>query len=56
MIAGEVSKQVEAALKAVPTLRKGLVQPEEDGAALKKQFESLPPGQKLKAALAMQQK
>ena len=54
MIAGEVAKQVEAALKSVPTLRKGLIEPEKDVADLKKQFESLPPGQKLKAALAMQ--
>ncbi len=56
MIAGEVAKQVEATLKAMPTLRKGLVEPERDAADLKKQFDSLPPGQKLKAALAMQQK
>ena len=56
MIAGEVAKQVEATIKAMPTLRKGLVEPEKDATDLKKQFDSLPPGQKLKAALAMQQK
>lgn len=54
MIAGEVAKQVESALKAVPTLRKGLVQPEAEKDELRKRFESLPPEQKLRAALALQ--
>jgi len=51
-----ITPRVEAALKAVPTLRKGMVEPERDATELRKQFDSLPPGQKLKAALAMQQK
>lgn len=55
MISGEVARQVEAALKAVPTLRKGLVQPEAEAADVKKQFESLTPERKLKVALALQQ-
>lgn len=55
MIAGEVAKQVDAALKALPTVRKGLVQPEADADDLKKRFESLPPEQKLRAALVLQQ-
>jgi len=55
MIAGEVQKQVETALKAVPTLRKGLIEPEGGAEDVKKQFESLPPDKKLRAALALQQ-
>lgn len=55
MIAGEVAKQVEVALKAAPAVRKGLVQPDAEGADLKKQFESLTPEKKLKVALALQQ-
>lgn len=55
MIAGEVAKQVDAALKALPTIRKGLVQPEADAEEIKKRFESLPPDQKLRAALVLQQ-
>lgn len=55
MIAGEVAKQVETALKAVPAVRKGLVQPEAEAGDLKKQFESLTPEKKLKVALALQQ-
>jgi HK97 family phage prohead protease len=54
MIAGEVAKQVDAALKAVPTLRKGLVQTDAETEQLQKQFESLPPEKKLKVALALQ--
>ena len=56
MIAGEVAKQVEAALKSVPTLRKGLIQPADEAAAAdaKKQFEGLTPEKKLKVVLAMQ--
>ena len=55
MIAGEVAKQVETAMRAVPTLRKGLIQPEAEADEVKKQFESLPPEKKLRAALALQQ-
>lgn len=56
MIAGEVAKQVEAALKSVPALRKGLIQPEDEAAAAdaRKQFEGLTPEKKLKVVLAMQ--
>lgn len=56
MIAGEVAKQVETALKSVPTVRKGLVQPEDEAAAAdaRKQFEGLTPEKKLRVALAMQ--
>jgi hypothetical protein len=49
-----VAKQVDAALKAVPTLRKGLVQTDAETEQLQKQFESLPPEKKLKVALALQ--
>ncbi|MEK7745872.1 MAG: HK97 family phage prohead protease, partial [Elusimicrobiota bacterium] len=55
MIAGEVTRQVEAALKALPTLRKGLVQPDAEQDDVRKQFESLTPERKLKVALALQQ-
>lgn len=55
MIAGEVAKQVEAAFKTIPTVRKGLVQPEAEKDDVKKQFESLTPEKKLKVALALQQ-
>ena len=50
----QVRQQVEAALVGMPTVRKGLVQQEEDAASLKKQFDSLDPQQKLRVALAMQ--
>mgnify|MGYP001576511451 CR=1 FL=1 len=46
-------KQLEAALKAVPTLRKGLVQPDHEADELRKQFDSLPPEKKLRAVLAV---
>ena len=55
MILGEVARQVEAALKAIPTLRKGLVQPDAEQDDVKKQFESLTPERKLRVALALQQ-
>jgi HK97 family phage prohead protease len=55
MISAEVQKQVESALKAVPTLRKGLIQQDPDVDQLKKTFEGLPPEKKLKVALALQQ-
>lgn len=56
MIAGEVAKQVETALKSVPAFRKGLVQPEAEAEAAdaRKQFEGLTPEKKLKVVLAMQ--
>ncbi len=55
MIAGEVAKQVEIAFKAIPAVRKGLIQPEPEAEDVKKQFESLTPEHKLKVALALQQ-
>ena len=55
MISGEVARQVEAALKAIPTLRKGLVQPDVEQDDVRKQFESLTPERKLRVALALQQ-
>ncbi|MBI4063478.1 MAG: HK97 family phage prohead protease [Elusimicrobia bacterium] len=53
MVSGEVQKQVEAALKNLPTLRKGLIQQEADPQDVKKQFESLSPDKKLRTVLAM---
>lgn len=50
----QVRQQVEAALGGMPAVRKGLIQPDEDAASLKKQFDSLDPQQKLRVALAMQ--
>ncbi len=55
MISAEVQKQVESVIKAVPTLRKGLIQQDADADQLKKTFEGLPPEKKLKVALALQQ-
>ena len=55
IIAAEVKKQLEAALKSVPTLRKGVIQQDPDADQLKKTFEGLPPEKKLKVALALQQ-
>ncbi len=55
MISTEVTKQIESAVKAIPTLRKGLVQSESGAEDVKKQFESLTPEKKLKVALALQQ-
>jgi len=54
MIAGEVQRQVEASLKALPTLRKGLIQQDTDADAVRKQFDTLSPEKKLRAALAFQ--
>ncbi|MBI4369255.1 MAG: HK97 family phage prohead protease [Elusimicrobia bacterium] len=53
MVSGEVQKQVEVALKNLPTLRKGLIQQEAEPQDVKKQFESLPPDKKLRTVLAM---
>jgi HK97 family phage prohead protease len=55
LIAGEVQRQVETSLKAMPTLRKGLVQTDTGAEEVRKQFESLPPEKKLRAALALQE-
>ncbi|HOX23017.1 MAG TPA: HK97 family phage prohead protease, partial [Elusimicrobiales bacterium] len=41
LIAGEVAKQVEAAIKAVPTLRKGIIQTDAAAEEVRKQFDSL---------------
>ena len=54
MISREVRRQVEAILGGMPAVRKGLVQREGDGDAVKKQFDGLDPQQKLKVALALQ--
>lgn len=54
MISTEVAKHVGEAMKAIPTLRKGLVQPDNAADDVKKQFESLTPEKKLKVALALQ--
>lgn len=55
LISSEVKKQLDALLKGIPTLRKGLIQREPDPDDVKKQFESLAPEKKLKVALALQQ-
>lgn len=55
LITGEVQKQLESALKAVPTLRKGLVSQEPEASDVRKTFESLSPEKKLRVALALQQ-
>ena len=55
MIAEEVQKQLEASLKAVPTVRKGLITQDSEVDDVKKKIESLPPEKKLRAALALQQ-
>jgi len=54
-ISDEVKKQLDAALKVLPTQRKGLVPPESAADEIKKTFEGLPPEKKLKVALALQQ-
>lgn len=53
IIADEVKKQIDAALKEVPIIRKGLIQPEEEPTDLKKKLDELPLEQKLKVALAL---
>lgn len=55
MVAAEVKKQLDAALQALPPVRKGLIQQDPDVEQLKKTFEGLPPEKKLKVALALQQ-
>lgn len=54
IIADEVRKQIDTALKEVPVIRKGLVQPEEEPTDLKKKLDELPLEQKLKVALALE--
>jgi HK97 family phage prohead protease len=54
-ISDEVKKQLESALKSVPAMRKGLIQPEPEAEDIKKKFEGLPPEKKLRVALALQQ-
>jgi hypothetical protein len=54
-ISDEVKKQLEFALKSVPAMRKGLIQPEPEAEDIKKKFEGLPPEKKLRVALALQQ-
>lgn len=53
IIAEEVKKQLGAALKETPVIRKGLVPPDEEPSDLKKKLDALPLEQKLKVALAM---
>lgn len=55
MVSGEVKKQIESALKTIPTLRKGLVAQDPEPEDVKKTYESLSPEKKLKVALALQQ-
>jgi len=55
LIEGEVRKQVEAHLKAVQPMRKGLIQQDSDADEVRKQFENLTPEQKLRAALSFQE-
>jgi HK97 family phage prohead protease len=55
LIEGEVRKQVEAHIKAMPPLRKGLIQQDTDGDEVRKQFENLSPDQKLRAALSFRE-
>ncbi|MFA6433759.1 MAG: HK97 family phage prohead protease [Elusimicrobiales bacterium] len=54
IIAGEVARQVEAAIKSIPTARKGIIEPAPETDGVKKEFDSLSPEKKLKVALAMQ--
>ncbi len=54
-ISSEVKKQLESALKSVPAMRKGLIQPEPEADDIRKKFEGLPPEKKLRVALALQQ-
>ncbi len=55
MVSGEVKKQIESALKTMPTVRKGLVAHDPEPEDVKKTYESLSPEKKLKVALALQQ-
>ena len=55
MISGEVKKQLDSALAAVPTQRKGLVTQAPEAEEVQKKFESLPPEKKLRVALALAQ-
>jgi HK97 family phage prohead protease len=55
LISDEVNKQVDSVIKTFPTLRKGVIQQENDDEDVRKAFESLPPEHKLRVALAMRQ-
>ncbi|MCX5784580.1 MAG: HK97 family phage prohead protease [Elusimicrobia bacterium] len=55
LVAGEVARQVETALKAIPTLRKGLIQSDIEADEVRKQFDSLSPEKKLRAVLAVRE-
>ena len=55
MVSGEVKKQMEAALKTIPTIRKGLVAQDSEPEDVRKTYENLSPDKKLKVALALQQ-
>ncbi|OGS32972.1 MAG: hypothetical protein A2218_10320 [Elusimicrobia bacterium RIFOXYA2_FULL_53_38] len=50
-----VQRQVEASLKALPAPRKGLIQAGPDADEMRKQFDSLPPDKKLRAALSLRE-
>lgn len=56
MIVGEVQRIIEPHLKAIPAIRKGLVSQENEADEIRKKFDSLSPEQKLRAALAFQEK
>ncbi len=55
LIAGEVKRQVESALKTIPPMRKGIIPQGTEKEDLQKAFDSLSPEQKLKVALALEQ-
>ena len=54
MIAAEVQKRIETAMKNVPIVRKGFVAQDPEAEDARKTFEGLSPDKKLKVALAMQ--
>ena len=54
MIAAEVQKRIETAMKNVPIVRKGFVAQDTEAEDARKTFEGLSPDKKLKVALAMQ--
>lgn len=53
IVSNEVKKQMEPLMKQIPTIRKGLIQPEKE--EVEKTFEGLTPDKKLKVALALHQ-
>ena len=55
LIANEVRRQVESALKTIPPMRKGIIPQGTEKEDVQKAFDSLNPEQKLKVALALEQ-